>query len=142
MTIRGSYCLCIKVKKDLCIQVGALGMINFTNGLYVYIGSALNSLIPRLARHLKTNIGEGKAIHWHIDYLLCQPDVEIQKIYVNERVVRLECEIASNVAENGRPMTGFGCSDCNCPSHLYIVESFGFLEKMGLKKRDLTKLTS
>ena len=142
MTIQGSYCLCIRVKKDLRIRIGALGLLHFSKGLYIYIGSALNSLIPRLRRHLKTNTGEGRAIHWHIDYLLSHPNVEIEGIYATEWAVRIECKIASIVAKHGQPISGFGCSDCNCSSHLYMIESCNFIEKTGLKKMVLVELTS
>jgi Uri superfamily endonuclease len=46
----------------------------------------------------------------------------------------MECQLAARVAENGEPVDGFGCSDCRCRSHLYRVNDFSFLEKMGLKK--------
>jgi len=142
MVIRGSYCLCIRVKDDIKVNVGALGVITFPNGLYIYVGSALNSLMPRLSRHLKTNKGQGKAIHWHIDYILRRPEVEVEGIYITVRAIRMECELASKVAERGVSVPRFGCSDCSCPSHLYRVDDFGFLAKIGLEKIDLDELTS
>ena len=140
MVARGSYCLGIRVKKGAEISVGSLGRLDFSKGLYIYVGSALNSLIPRLQRHLRTSRGEGKSIHWHVDYLLSHPGVEIDAIYSTDWAVRMECEIAAEVATRGKPIPRFGCSDCNCASHLYKVKSGGFLEKMGLKKRDLREL--
>lgn len=142
MVTRGSYCLCIRVERDSEITVGSLGVINFPRGRYIYIGSALNSLIPRLSRHLRTNRGDGKVAHWHIDYLLREPGVKIEAIYATDWVVRMECEIATRVAENGEPIPRFGCSDCACKSHLYEVKSFGFIQKMGLKRVDLSTLAS
>ena len=78
------------------------GVIDFPTGRYVYVGSALNSLIPRLGRHLRTARGEGRVAHWHIDYLLREPGVEIEAIYATDWAVRMECEIAEKVAEKGR----------------------------------------
>jgi Uri superfamily endonuclease len=140
--IRGSYCLCINVERDKRVKVGALGAIKFPKGRYVYVGSALNSLIPRLGRHLRTSRGEGRVAHWHIDYLLREPGVEIEAIYATDWAVRMECEIAAKVAEKGEPIPRFGCSDCACGSHLYRVKSFGFVRENGLKKADLSTLAS
>lgn len=142
MVTRGSYCLCIRVEEDQRIRVGALGFIDFPAGRYVYVGSALNSLIPRLSRHLRTARGEGRVTHWHIDYLLREPGVEIEAIYATDWAVRMECEIAEKVAEKGEAVPRFGCSDCACGSHLYRVKSFRFVKETGLKKVNLSTLPS
>jgi Uri superfamily endonuclease len=142
MVTRGSYCLCIRVDRDSEIRVGSLGLIQFPKGRYVYIGSALNSLIPRLGRHLRTSRGEGRVAHWHIDYLLREPGVDIKAIYATDWTVRMECEIAAHIAENGEPVPKFGCSDCTCVSHLFRVNSFGFIKGTGLKSVSLSKLAS
>jgi len=142
VVIRGSYCLCISVEKMRKIRIGALGQIEFAPGRYVYIGSALNSLIPRLDRHLRTSRGEGRVAHWHIDYLLREPGVEIEAIYATDWAVRMECEIAEKVAEHGEAVPRFGCSDCKCSSHLYRVKNFGFIKETGLKEVDLSTLSS
>ncbi len=142
MVTRGSYCLCIGVDRDSDIKVGALGVINFPKGRYVYVGSALNSLLPRLGRHLRTARGEGRVAHWHIDYLLREPGVEIEAIYATDWAVRMECEIAEKVAEKGEAIPRFGCSDCACGSHLYRVKSFASITETGLKKVELSTLPS
>jgi len=134
MVTKGAYCLCIKIREDKAIEVGALGSIIFPTGEYVYVGSALNSLKPRIERHILTSTGDHKVTHWHIDYLLREPVVTIQEIYVVETNEKLECSIAEKVAEKGQPVRGFGCSDCRCVSHLYRVEGFGFLGKIGMRK--------
>ena len=142
MVIRGSYCLCIKVCKDSKISVGSLGLTTFPKGYYVYVGSALSSLIPRLTRHIKTSRGEGTVAHWHIDYLLREPHVGIEVIYATGWSVRMECEIATQIALKGEAVPRFGSSDCACHSHLYRVKSFGFIRETGLKKVDLSTLAS
>ena len=134
MPVKGTYCLCINVEDDITINVGALGETNFQRGSYIYVGSALKSLIPRLDRHLKHSRGEHDVTHWHIDYLLREPLVSIESICMNDNGEKLECVMAALVAGHGEPVPRFGCSDCRCISHLYYVESFDFLEKMGLKK--------
>lgn len=134
MPVKGTYGLCINVSEDTVIKVGALGDIEFTLGKYVYVGSALNSLYPRLDRHLKHSRGEHNVTHWHIDYLLREQVVSIDQIYMNDNGEKLECIMAAKVAEDGNPIQKFGCSDCKCNSHLFKVESFEIVEKMGLKK--------
>ncbi len=134
MPVKGTYCLCINVEEDIKIRVGALGEIIFQKGSYIYVGSALNSLIPRLDRHLKHSRGEHDVTHWHIDYLLREPLVSMDSIYMNDNGEKLECAMAAQVAGHGKSVPRFGCSDCKCVSHLYGVESFAFLKKMGLKK--------
>ena len=134
MPIAGTYCLCITNHETKPIKIGALGEHLFEEGKYIYIGSALNSLTPRLERHLKTSRGEHHVTHWHIDYLLREENVEINAIYIVESNERLECKVAEKVSQHGEPVNGFGCSDCRCTSHLYKVQGFDFLVKIGLKK--------
>lgn len=132
--LKGTYCLCIKNKKEKKIKIGALGSLDFPIGYYIYIGSAFHSLIPRLNRHIKTSKGNHHVTHWHIDYFLKEKDVQIQSIFIIEKKDRLECKIAAKVSKHGKPVSHFGCSDCKCPSHLFIVNGCKFLEKIGLKK--------
>lgn len=134
MPAKGTYCLCINVSIDQVIRVGALGELKFKSGNYIYVGSALNSLYPRLDRHLKHSRGEHEVTHWHIDYLLRNRKVSIQSIYMYDNGEKLECAIAEKVAEHGEAIPSFGCSDCKCISHLYQVDSFNFVEKMKMKK--------
>jgi Uri superfamily endonuclease len=134
MTMKGTYLLSIRVNETVDVKVGALGLIRFPRGRYIYIGSALNSLEPRITRHIRTSRGEHHVTHWHIDYLLIDPAVEIETIHFTEAEGRKECVFASVVADHGTTIKGFGCSDCKCKSHLYKVEDIGFIEKMGLKK--------
>lgn len=136
MVLRGTYCLCIYVTADIEVKVGALGLLPFHRGRYIYIGSALNSLAPRINRHKKISRGQHQVTHWHIDYLLREPVVEIESIHYTEAAERKECFLASEVAKHGTAVKGFGCSDCKCESHLYGVDDCGFVEKLGLKKWD------
>ncbi len=142
MVTRGSYCLCIRVDRNSEIKIGSIGPIKFSMGRYVYVGSALNSLIPRLVRHMRTSRGEGRVAHWHIDYLLREPGIEIEAIYATDWAVRMECEIVAHIAGRGEPTPRFGCSDCTCVSHLYRVKSFEFIKETVLKRVNLSKLSS
>ena len=84
----GTYILLIKMGKEHTIEIGKLGFITFQKGWYVYIGSALLSLEPRIKRHLKKN----KKFHWHIDYLL--DHASIISVFYKEGKKREECNIA------------------------------------------------
>jgi Uri superfamily endonuclease len=137
MVIRGTYCLCISVRRKLEVEVGALGSLTFDQGLYVYVGSALNGLEARVRRHIRTSGGEFNAIHWHIDYLLKEPDVEVERVFVLPSDLREECRVAGEVGEQGIPIKGFGCSDCRCESHLFRVDSCDMLSRLGLKGMSL-----
>jgi Uri superfamily endonuclease len=137
MPIRGTYCLCITISEPRKIQIGRLGKIKFDSGKYIYVGSALNSLVPRLLRHIKTSIGTHRVRHWHIDYFLAESVATINSIYIKESTDHLECAIANIVKNHGSPIPNFGSSDCGCNSHLFKVEGCIFLEKSGLLEFDL-----
>ncbi len=135
MVPRGVYCLCIAVNKDIDVEVGALGLMAFPRGLYVYIGSALNGLEARILRHIETSRGLRKVTHWHIDYLLREPEVYIESVYIRETDERIECALAEEVSSRGDAVRSFGCSECRCASHLFRVPGFGFLTELGLERR-------
>ena len=116
----------IELKKDSSIKIGALGNIKFKKGLYCYVGSALNSLEKRIKRHLKNK----KKLYWHIDYFLLNKNSSVKKIFYKESNKREECKIARFVLKNSiNSIAGFGCSDCSCKSHLFMIKSYNFLEK-------------
>jgi Uri superfamily endonuclease len=118
--LKGTYCLIIFNTKEKEILIGKLGKIRFQKGSYVYIGSAMNYLIPRLKRHLTKD----KKIHWHIDYLLKSKDIAIEEIIFNIGEERVECDLAKRIAKYGKELANFGSSDCNCNSHLIYFEKY------------------
>ena len=113
--MKGCYCLIISMKKSEKLCIGNLHQdYNFKKGWYVYIGSAMNSLIPRIKRHLS----DDKRMHWHIDYLLDGENSEIRDVLFNVSDKKIECDLASIISKDGEGIPKFGCSDCNCNSHL------------------------
>jgi Uri superfamily endonuclease len=134
MAVKGVYCLCIEVKDDLSLQIGALGLLEFPKGRYIYVGSALNGIDSRVLRHINTSKGNYNAIHWHIDYLLREKSVSVKAAYVRLSDEKIECEIASKVSSHGSGVKGFGCSDCRCNSHLFTVKSWNFLPDLKMEK--------
>ncbi len=132
--MKGAYCLCVYVEDEVDVKVGALGRLTFPTGRYIYVGSALNGLDARVNRHVRTSRGVYKALRWHIDYLLKDPGVDIESVYIKQTDRKIECDITSEVARRGEPVKGFGCSDCRCVSHLFLVEEFYFLSDLGMER--------
>jgi sugar fermentation stimulation protein A len=114
---RGVYLLVVERHEECVRRVGALGELRLPAGYYVYIGSAMRGLRARVERHKRRR----KSVHWHIDSITVDADrVRALPIYTGND---LECALATrirNVAtkSGGEAVTGFGCSDCRCESHL------------------------
>ena len=124
------------------IRIGALGTFDFPAGHYVYLGSALNGLDARVARHLagvsqrdwppewqKREIGgrlsgrRPKKVFWHIDYFLRH--ARVLQVWTDATGVRLECRWARTVLAlpNARVLAPrFGASDCDCAAHLVFLD--------------------
>lgn len=116
--MKGCYCLIIHVKRKTKVKVGKLGPMEFKRGIYVYIGSAMNSLESRLNRHLS----DEKKLHWHIDYLLKEDNSKILDIIYNVDE-KVECNISQYIKTYAFGVKNFGCSDCDCDSHLYYFKN-------------------
>lgn len=116
MTKKGNYLLLLFIEKEEKIQVGKLGNFVFQKGWYCYVGSAMNNLEARIARHLKKE----KKLRWHIDYLRTHAgEVEVISL---ETSVNQECQLNKLVAFKAdvTPIRKFGSSDCGCFSHLHF----------------------
>lgn len=118
--MKGTYCLIIENRKNIEIKVGAIGQVPFKAGFYIYIGSAMNSLIPRINRHLSNK----KKIYWHIDYLLNNPNTQIKEVLFTNSEQRIECELARKISKKQTTVENFGSSDCNCSSHLIYFKNY------------------
>ncbi len=130
--MKGSYLLVLEIGKSMDIRVGALGIVQFKKGRYIYVGSAMNSLEKRINRHLRKN----KKIFWHIDYVLSSPNVRIVKVLFKESEKKEECFIARNVV--GEPIKDFGSSDCSCKSHFFRISDIFFKTDIELRTWELT----
>jgi Uri superfamily endonuclease len=120
----GAYILAIRLRRRRHIQIGRLGSFTFEAGTYAYVGSAMNGLDARVARHMRRE----KQHRWHIDYLLQHG--EIVDVFEFESADRRECQINDRVHKRWRgvyPVAGFGSSDCRCASHLHLLPSPGRL---------------
>ena len=107
-----TYQLLIEVAAPVRVSIGRLGTFDFPAGLYTYTGSARRNLEARVSRHLSTT----KKMHWHIDYLLAAPGVQVVEVlcYADP-----ECDVNQHTAGE-IVVAGFGSSDCHaaCGSHL------------------------
>jgi Uri superfamily endonuclease len=113
--LRGTYALILYLPQDQAIRVGALGKFKFPRGLYIYVGSAMNGLNARIARHGRRR----KKLFWHIDYILRYARIVSVETRISRR--RLECRTARQLlSRRGVRVIAprLGASDCNCPTHL------------------------
>jgi len=121
-TDSGCYQLKIEVKKNVSIEIGALGLCRFQRGFYVYTGSAMKNLSKRIARHQS----EEKKMHWHIDYLLAHPSATIVAVAIHPSATKEECLYNQSLLGEGAEsvVKNFGSSDCRvCPSHLLKINA-------------------
>ena len=121
----GAYTVHLHIARDLTLQVGSLGNIFLPAGNYAYIGSARSGIAQRVARHYRLAESKTGKKHWHIDYLLTHPEVEL--IRIETHADGRECSIARQVAskpETSIPVPRFGSSDCRdgCAAHLFRIK--------------------
>ena len=122
---KGIYVLVIQVSEDISLDVGALGEMAFAKGLYAYVGSAQVNMEQRVKRHLRSE----KKKFWHVDYLLTNSASKIIKVFCKEAAKPEECKTAENLSRKGEPVAGFGCSDCNCKSHLFHIKNYELMQE-------------
>jgi Uri superfamily endonuclease len=113
----GSYVLVLRLRSAIRLTVGSLGEREFPAGFYAYCGSALGGFRPRLLRH----VSRKKTARWHVDYLTNK--AAVASIVIFESKKKLECALASALGQRAAGMARFGCSDCDCTSHLFFAPS-------------------
>lgn len=119
-TEKGTYALLLCLDRETNISVGRLGLFSFPAGYYLYFGSALGGLFPRLRRHLDRD----KRPRWHIDYLRRYSQViEVWYVLSGEHLECAWCQIAAAMPQAQSVIPGFGSSDCRCRSHLLYFPS-------------------
>lgn len=131
----GTYTLVVERTGDGSIDVGTLGDVAFPTGWYAYVGSAFGpGGFSRLDRHRRVASGDHDVRHWHVDYLLGNPDTRLDDV-VKTPDLDAECVIADRV--DGERVDGFGASDCDCPSHLvYRGDRDGLVESVEAAHHD------
>jgi Uri superfamily endonuclease len=132
--VKGIYIIIIALHAPIVLEVSNKRRFVLHRGFYAYAGSALGGLEARIARHLSTK----KKYHWHIDYLLRHATV--CTTICAETKDREECLVARELSRRLPSIGGFGCSDCNCSSHLFFSRNLGDLKEHvvnALKLRNL-----
>jgi Uri superfamily endonuclease len=130
--MKGSYFLVIKLENEKTIRTKAREF-PLQAGYYVYVGSAMNSLEKRVARHFSRE----KKLHWHVDYLL--KEAELLRAYLVPSDKRLEENLSLEVSKYGEPIHGFGAGDVSVSTNLYRFDGepdkvlVKILEGMGLR---------
>ena len=129
--MRGVYVLVFNIGRKLQAKIGSLGRINFDKGIYAYVGSAQNNLEKRIARHTSKN----KKKFWHIDYLLDSKFTKVINVFYKKSGKIEECKIADELGKTEILIPNFGCSDCNCKSHLFRIKNLDII--LGLEMKEL-----
>ncbi len=133
MKRKGTYVLFINLPRGFEGEVGSLGSVSLPPGNYCYVGSAMGGLDQRVGRH----ISDEKTIRWHIDRLTV---VSSEKYAMEHEGADIsECDLGKILEAAGAvPVAnGFGCSDCHCHTHLFLVEPD--VAKKELASKGLTK---
>lgn len=122
-----TYILLIRNNADVRIDVGSIGETKFRKGWYGYVGSSRSSDFTRLTRHSEVSTGQNDTRHWHIDYLNGHINTDIERAYTSTN--KGECETAEEM-DKLMSIEDFGCSDCDCDSHLFYTEVLEDLRKI------------
>jgi sugar fermentation stimulation protein A len=116
-TGHGTYLLVMRREgpQSVRVRVGALGEIELNPGYYVYVGSGMGALEPRIRRHMSTR----KKQYWHIDYVTPQ-HLKPVRYYLIRRNDRIESALADRLRSiASHRIAGFGASDSPADSHLF-----------------------
>ena len=142
----GTYVLVLIVHWEAVIEVGSLGGLTFEPGVYLYCGSALGpgGLAARIGHHSKFV----KSPRWHIDYLTFAAYLfEVWYVESEERFEHEWAVILAAIDGVEEAASGFGASDCSCPSHLFrtdrtdIFEAFTGLAGDAVKRSAAVRLS-
>ena len=114
---RGDYLIVLQVEEPVTVAIGSKGDMHFDAGYYIYVGSAKANLEKRIERHKRKR----KQKHWHLDYLRSVSTV-VATLPIRSSS-DLECELAKAMKVISiDEVKGFGCSDCQCESHLFKMD--------------------
>lgn len=111
-------------------------MLDVAPGYYAYIGSAFGpgGVSARILRHCRIN----NKLRWHIDYLReVTTPVQAWCGYGGRDLEHRWARIYSRPGVFSHPggvtaIPGFGCSDCQCESHLFAAGSLPDSQRFGI----------
>ena len=123
---KGIYCLIFE-NQECMLTVGKKGNFSFRQGFHIYVGSALGpGGMKRVLRHISFSRNRDKKPRWHVDYLHLSPAFNLVSAVCAPTFERLECRLACRLG--GASVSGFGCTDCRCKSHLFYRPEFPLQE--------------
>ncbi|MDJ0928990.1 MAG: DUF123 domain-containing protein [Gammaproteobacteria bacterium] len=113
----GTYALVLESRARARVQVGRWGELYLQPGYYVYVGSAFGpgGIRARVGRHLRG----ARSKRWHIDYLRAQLEPHAAWFSTAERRLEHDWARAISGMDSLTPVARFGCSDCQCHTHLF-----------------------
>ena len=122
----GTYVLVMQGKGRQPVRIGKWGQLEVGRGFYLYVGSAFGpgGVLSRVSRHCR----EHKANRWHVDYL--REQTHLRTVWYVHSEERFEHRWASalEARQETTAIAGFGCSDCHCLSHLFLVTNAADLD--------------
>jgi Uri superfamily endonuclease len=118
----GTYAVLLSPNHQEPVQIGRLGILILSTGVFIYVGSALGpgGIASRCRHHQRI----ATRPHWHLDYL--RPNCEIIGYWIaygTERREHAWAQALGRIPGARRPLHGFGASDCDCPAHLVELDA-------------------
>lgn len=123
----GTYALVLYSRQKKEVQIGRWNTMETKRGYYIYVGSAFGpgGVFSRVSRHCRS----GKTKRWHVDYL---SEITTPKgawySHISQKLEHQWAKVLSHQIDL-QPIEGFGCSDCNCRSHLFYSKKKPDLER-------------
>lgn len=117
------YCMVLKNPETREVTVGSLGTIRWPEGWTYYVGRAQYGWSSRLQRFTRPD----QSLHWHVDYLVADPEIDLTYLLLFDELADGECDLAewfANLDETEPLHEAFGASDCRakCPAHAFSME--------------------
>jgi Uri superfamily endonuclease len=116
----GTCCVLFRSHKRRRTQIGRWGCLYIEPGYYLYVGSAFGpgGVAARVLWHCRKS-RRSTAKHWHMDYL--KDHVTPVVVWCSYALTCLEHRWARRLLRMAEmtPIDGFGCSDCQCQTHLF-----------------------
>lgn len=155
-SLSGTYLLRLRVEREIAVRFGrfrpAQPAVMVPAGDCLYVGSAMRGLGARLLRHagrtdastlqpiqaemaevlMAAGLVKGtrpfppKRLHWHIDYLLERPEVELTHVIALRSSLRLETAVADWLVQDPAVFIiapGLGARDDPGRTHLLGVQA-------------------
>jgi Uri superfamily endonuclease len=111
------YVLNLKLCNNAHIHIGKRE-VYFSEGFYVYIGSAKKNIRRRVERHYKLE----KRKHWHIDYIREYTEwLSVFTLPFGEGECALKA-LVQKATSGTVEVNKIGSSDCRCDSHFLKVK--------------------